>query len=133
MKARRKNNVWICQQKKYDDLKEKYDSEYYKAEAIVRNYDDELLKRFVDTKSKLIELEAKHTEEVRKNLEFAERLKSLSKPMDEIKNENFEKAIEYLKNEEAVSITKYGKDIFVIITGEEKILLWAKENKNEEL
>lgn len=121
----------LVSKKKYDDLKEKYDSEYYKVEAIVRNHDDKLFKRFVDTKSKLIELEAKHTEEVRKNFEFAERLKSLSKPMDEIKNENLEKAIEYLKNEEAVSITKYGKDIFVIINGEEKVLLWPKENDGE--
>lgn len=44
----------------------------------------------------------------------------------------FEKVIEYLKNEETVSITKYG-DVFYIITGEEKILLWAKENENEKL
>lgn len=63
--------------KKYDDLKEKYDFEYYKAEATVRNHNGELFKRFVDTKSKLIELEAKYTEEVRKNFELAERLKSL--------------------------------------------------------
>lgn len=45
----------------------------------------------------------------------------------------FEKAIEYLKNEEAVSIAKYGNDVFLIITGKEKILILAEEDENEKL
>ena len=53
--------------------------------------------------------------------------------MDEINNKNLEKAKEYLKNEEAVSIAKYGNNVFLIITDKEKILLWAKENENEKL
>lgn len=53
--------------------------------------------------------------------------------MDKMENENLKKAIEYLKNEETVSVTKYGKDIFVIITDEEKVLLWAKEDENDKL
>lgn len=51
--------------------------------------------------------------------------------MGKMENENLKKAIEYLKNEETVSITKYG-DVFYIITGKEKILLWAKENEAPE-
>lgn len=53
--------------------------------------------------------------------------------MDKMENENLKKAIEYLKNEETVSITKYGKDIFVIKEGWLLFIKkrWLKEIEKE--
>ena len=63
--------------KKYDDLKEKYDMEYYKAEATVEHFNSELLNCYRKKEKELIEYQAKYTEEVRKNIVLTEKLRLL--------------------------------------------------------
>ena len=63
--------------KKYDDLKEKYDMEYYKAEATAEHFNSELLNLYHKKEKELIEYQAKYTEEVRKNIVLTEKLRLL--------------------------------------------------------
>jgi hypothetical protein len=63
--------------KKYDDLKEKYDTEYYNAKATVEHFNLEVLNLYYGKEKELIECQAKYTEEVRKNIVLTEKLSLL--------------------------------------------------------
>ncbi len=69
--------------KKYDELKEKYDSEYYKAEAALDQRGEDIFQRYVKTEEELIILRAKYSEEVCKNFELSEKLKLIEAKKDD--------------------------------------------------